>query len=102
MIRQAERMKADGIGGGRRGYTLNETKRYDIATVWSPERKEASGIGGDRQEEDTHKHTPRHNITTVRQAERQEAGGIGGDRFGRAYEDIYNKKLSHHDSVASM
>ena len=47
-------MEADGIGGGRRGYTLNEPKRYDIATVRSPERKKASGIGGDRQKEDTH------------------------------------------------
>ena len=44
-------MEADGIGGGRRGYTLNEPKRYDIVTVRSPERKKASGIGGDRQKE---------------------------------------------------
>ena len=35
-------------------YTLNEPKRYDIATVRSPERKKARGIGGDRQKEDTH------------------------------------------------
>ena len=30
------------------GHTLNEPKRYGVATVRSPERKEASGIGGDR------------------------------------------------------
>ena len=30
------------------GCTLNEPKWYNIATVRSPERKEASGIGGDR------------------------------------------------------
>ena len=51
------------MNGGRRnrrwqkgGYTLNEPKRYDIATVRSPERKKASGIGGDRQKEG--RHTP--------------------------------------------
>ena len=31
------------------GYALNEPKRYDIATVRLPERKEASGISGDRE-----------------------------------------------------
>ena len=53
-------MEADGIGGGRRGgYTLNEPKRYDIATVRSPERKEASGIGDDREKESTHQAHPK-------------------------------------------
>ena len=52
-------MEADGIGGGRRGYTPNELKIYDIATVRSPERKKASGIGGDRQKEDTHQTHPK-------------------------------------------
>ena len=52
-------MEADGIGGGRRGYTLNEPKRYDIATVRSPERKKASGIGGDREKADTHQTHPK-------------------------------------------
>ena len=32
------------------GYTLNEPKRYYIATVRSPERKEASGIADDKTE----------------------------------------------------
>ena len=50
------------MNGGRRnqrwqkgGYTLNEPKRYDIATVRSPElKKKASGIGGDTEG----RHTP--------------------------------------------
>ena len=37
-------------------YRLNEPKRCDIVTVRSPERKKASGIGGDRQKEG--RHTP--------------------------------------------
>ena len=41
------------------GYTLNEPKRYDIATVRSPERKKASGIGGDREKEDAHQTHPK-------------------------------------------
>ena len=41
------------------GYTLNEPKIYDIATVRSPEREKASGIGGDRQKEDTHQTHPK-------------------------------------------
>ena len=52
-------MEADGIGGGKRGYTLNEPKRYDIATVRSPERKKARGIGGDRQKKGTHQANPK-------------------------------------------
>ena len=41
------------------GYTLNEPIIYDIATVRSPEREKASGIGGDRQKEDTHQAHPK-------------------------------------------
>ena len=52
-------MEADGISGGKRGYTMNEPKRYDIATVRSPERKKASGIGGDRQKEGAHQANPK-------------------------------------------
>ena len=52
-------MEADGIGGGRRGYTPNELKIYDIATIRSPERKKARVIGGDRQREDTHQTHPK-------------------------------------------
>ena len=37
-----------------KGYTPNKPKMYDIAMVQSPERKEASGINGDREKEDTH------------------------------------------------
>ena len=51
-------MESDGIGGGK-GYTLNEPKRYDIATVRSPERKKASGTGGDRPKENTHQANPK-------------------------------------------
>ena len=40
------------------GYTLSELNGYDIATLRSPERKEASGIGGDRPEEGTHQPHP--------------------------------------------
>ena len=85
-------MEADGIGGGRRGgYTLNEPERYDIATVRSPERKKASGIGGDRRKTHT-KHTRRHNITTVRQPERKEAAGSGSDRYQKAYKAHLEQK----------
>ena len=48
------------MNGGRRnwrrqkgGYTLNGPKRHEITTVRSPERKKASGIGGDRQGRNT-------------------------------------------------
>ena len=47
-------MEADRIGDGRRRYTLNEPKRYLIATVRSPERTEASGIGDNRDKENIH------------------------------------------------
>ena len=40
------------------GYTLNEPNRYYIATVRSPERKEASGIGDDKTE-GTHQTHPK-------------------------------------------
>ena len=52
-------MEADGIGGGRRGYTLNKPKRYDIVTVRSLKRKKASGIGGGREKEDTYQTHPK-------------------------------------------
>ena len=86
------------MNGGRRnrrwqkgGYTLNEPKRYDIAMVRSPERKKASGIGGDIQKKHT-KHTRRHYITTVRQPERNEAAGSGGDRSQKAYKAHLEQK----------
>ena len=41
------------------GYTLSKPNRYDIATVRSPRRNEASGIGGDRPKEDTHHAHPK-------------------------------------------
>ena len=94
------------MNGGRRnrrwqkgGYTLNEPKRHDIATVRSPERKKkASGIGGDRQKETHTKHTRRHNITTVRQPERKEAAGSGGDGSQMAYKHTL-KTLNYFTTV---
>ena len=60
------------MNGGRRnrrwykgGYTLKEPKKYDIATVRPPERKKASGIGGDRQKEG--RHTPNTAEGTISQ-----------------------------------
>ena len=58
-IRQPECIEVDGIGGGKRVYTLNEPERNDIATVRSPERRKASGIGGERQKEGTHQAYPK-------------------------------------------
>ena len=95
--------------GGRRnrrwqkgGYTLNEPKRYDIATVRSPERKKrrAESAVVDRRKTHT-KHTRRHYITTVRQPEWEEAAGIGGDRSRKAHKAHLEQKLLHHESVAS-
>ena len=86
------------MNGGRRnrrwqkgGYTLNGPKRHEITTVRSPERKKASGIGGDIGKKHT-KHTQRHYITTVRQPERKEAAGIGGDRSRKAYKAHLEQK----------
>ena len=41
------------------GCTLNESKIYEIATVRSPERKEASRIDDDREKENTHQAHPK-------------------------------------------
>ena len=69
------------------GYTLNEPKRYDIATVRSPERKEASGIGDDREKKDTHQIHPqaqyRHGSASL-----NEAAESGGDRSQMAYFEV--------------
>ena len=45
-LNDRRRMESAVVEGG---YTLNEPKRYYIATVRSTERKEASGIGGDKR-----------------------------------------------------
>ena len=88
------------MNGGRRnrrwqkgGYTLNEPKRYDIATVRSPERKKRRAESAVIDRRKTHtKHTRRHNITTVRQPERNEAAGSGGDRSQKAYKAHLEQK----------
>ena len=61
---------------------MNEPKRYNIATVRSPERKKASGIGGDRQKEGRHApNTPDGTISPrFGSLNGSEAAGSGGDR----------------------
>ena len=87
------------MNGGRRnrrwqkgGYTLNEPKRYDIATVRSPERKKRRAESAVIQKEDT-PNTPEGTISPrFRQPERNEAAGSGGDRSQMAYKAHLKQK----------